>query len=513
MNKTIKSDGYIWDEILSGWKEMGRGVDCLLSGAKELEKAAELIRGHSDVNKLYLKSNTYNLNRLDNKVEAFKNHAKNIHRDLVYEIDRPFYKDMMMCVSDAYRINPRDFTLSKTQGDWKVDSIVLTDLLASTIEDIELRDDFLDMIENLDEDVPSESIQEYILESINEFYDYNYSEYMLNKDAGVIEAYKAARAVYIEYYEGLYPENAMNMDSLMMGLTNEASGKYQEDVENLKFMAYNAEEPYKTLFFEYLREMEIVDNNYTYVDPDDGNTYSSQFWSPGGNDLTLNFDPAYNNGISDPRGAYTTFFHEVGHGVDDLSLPEASQFLWMKQKDEKMVLEYRNENNQSLNDLMIEDVRERLTMEIKAVAELNSLVLSENQVDVLLDNMMVYNSPSEITDKTGAKDKILSFINDEVIDKMNNDLAGARIGGISDAYGGITNKTIEGTYAHGDDYWFNTDGSVRTYASTELYAHNFAYNMTGSTEQQEYMAKYFPRANALMEQMANELSMEIEEGK
>ncbi|HHX12650.1 MAG TPA: hypothetical protein GX731_07485, partial [Clostridiales bacterium] len=416
MNKNIESDKYIWDEFTSSWKGASRALGSWELAAKELRKASDLLRRHNDVNNIYVGNIVSSISKLKGDVDDFIYLTKNIHAELEYEVDRPFYKNIMECVSDAYGINPGKFSLDKTRADGSVECIVLTELLAATICDVDLRESFNKMVDELEEDVPSDTIKGMIIESIGEYYGDEYDEFMtanvppvdpskvtakeLALNLAKAKEYQASRKIFIEYYEMLNPEKSRKLDRLLKNMSKDKNPRYQGDIANLKYIAYMAEEPYQTLFFESLDDMKIKDYDYTYTDKD-GKVQSSQFWSPLGNTLTLNFDHAHKYGLVDPRGPYTVFFHETGHGVDDLSRPEAKRFLWKTWEDKHLVEEYRNENNQTLNDVMIEDVRAHLTVEIEHAAKAKGVSLKGNQVAKILDNMMAVNSSAEIQNSNG----------------------------------------------------------------------------------------------------------------
>ena len=114
MNKNIESNKYIWDEFTSSWKGASRAIGSWELAAKELKKASDLLRSHNDVNNIYVGNIVSSISKLKGDVDDFIYLTKNIHAELDYEVDRPFYKNIMECVSDAYRINPGKFTLDKT---------------------------------------------------------------------------------------------------------------------------------------------------------------------------------------------------------------------------------------------------------------------------------------------------------------------------------------------------------------------------------------------------------------
>jgi len=348
-----------------------------------------------------------------------------------------------------------------------------------------------------------------------------YEKYMTSTVPEEQEAYKKWRDLYIKRFEQENPQYAKKLDELFKDMANDPDVKYLEDINNIKCIAYQAEEPYQTLFFEYLDDMHIADYNYTEPKKDksgsivigkDGNPElrAKQFWSSSSNQLTLNFDENFDHGLTDPRGPYTVFFHEVGHGIDDLSRSEEKNFLWFKTgNDEFLRYEYKNAKGQTLNDVMIEDVRNKLTEEVNLSAVTYRIDLTESERAKIVDNMMAVNSPQKILDSDGQVNKPLTDVYDDVKDYMDKRLHGAQIGGISDSYGGVTNHAIEGNYKHGEYYWYDKAGDLKRTASTEFFAHNFAYNMTDSEAQNLLVEEFFPIADEFMNNMVSDVEKEI----
>ena len=108
----------------------------------------------------------------------------------------------------------------------------------------------------------------------------------------------------ISKFEKEHPEYAKKLDELL------ASGKHnkltEDDIRKIKYLAYTAEEPYRSIYLRLLGKYRIGE----------GNLKKGAYYQPGEHTINFTYRNCFEN---DPRGEYTTFFHESGHAVDDLA--------------------------------------------------------------------------------------------------------------------------------------------------------------------------------------------------
>ena len=88
-------------------------------------------------------------------------------------------------------------------------------------------------------------------------------------------------------------------------------GSHIDDVINIKFISYKAAEPYKTILFHYLPKISIATYNETGTQ-----RYTPEILFIFGRSISISLDST--KASKDPRGAYYTFFHELGHAMDDM---------------------------------------------------------------------------------------------------------------------------------------------------------------------------------------------------
>lgn len=108
----------------------------------------------------------------------------------------------------------------------------------------------------------------------------------------------------INRFEKEHPEYAEKFDNLIA--SDKKKMLTEDDIRRIKYLAYTAEEPYRTIYLETLERYTIGDSNMA-----EGAYYRSWY-----HDINFTYDECFGK---DPRGPYTTFFHESGHGIDDLA--------------------------------------------------------------------------------------------------------------------------------------------------------------------------------------------------
>lgn len=267
--------------------------------------------------------------------------------------------------------------------------------------------------------------------------------------------------IYIQLYETYNAELKKKLDNLLHTLS-------EEQIREIKFILYTAEEPYKSI---YLNELE----SYTI-----GNTSGEDtgYFTTGNN--TINVDmPAEE---SNPRGPYTTFFHESGHAID-YNYENDGSFYSMT---------YRNEEGLSLQDVIYEDVRNDISATIanyttdkESQERLLAYIMGAGQVDI--------NTLSKTEKK--LLENIQNYYSNEMYGAMNE--------ACSDVYGGVTNNIVHGSYGHwSDTYWYDSDGNATYKQSRELWAEYYSYCMTGNEEAMENLREHFPNASKFLDEMA-----------
>lgn len=270
---------------------------------------------------------------------------------------------------------------------------------------------------------------------------------------------------FIRIYEIYNVETKKKLDNLLSKLT-------EEQIREVKYILYTADEPYRSI---YLNELE----SYTI-----GNVSGSDtgFFRPFDNTINVDMIAEPTN----PRGPYTTFFHESGHALDYNFYNDGNFYS----------LTYRNSEGQSLMDVIYEDVRNdvrktiaRYTKDKNTQEDLLNYIMGAGSIDV--------NTLSE------KEKQLLQYIQAY----YKKDMYGAQNESCSDVYGGVTNNIISGQYGHwSDTYWYDSKGNPTGSQAKELWAEYYSYCMTGNEEALENLREHFPNAAKFLDEMAESMA-------
>lgn len=302
----------------------------------------------------------------------------------------------------------------------------------------------------------------------------------------LVDASSEEKDKFIKEFEKENPKLARIFDEFLSGGKNNTLT--ENDIRNMKYLAYNADEPFRTIFLNSLSKFSIGN-----CDMDEGAFYRQFFHT-----VNFTYDDSLNKDSfgNDPRGPYTTFFHECGHAIDDLS--DVSK--WWGSDTEKFTAH---------SDVIGRDVTLREAIEYDVYYNTNnphSMTSLANEIKA-----------SGVPGSNGNVENVIAALQSGVTSKLvtNEDLklynavlhqhqrttgSSAQYESVSDVYGGMSNNALRTNYGHSAEYW--TD---KTMAAKELWAEYFAYNMSGSMENLEHLLEYFPEAAKVMEQYANTL--------
>lgn len=293
----------------------------------------------------------------------------------------------------------------------------------------------------------------------------------------------------IDQFESEHPEDARELDRILSsGKNNKLT---EEDILRIKYLAYTAEEPYRSIYLRYLDKYEIGD----------GNMKEGAYYSPA--DQTINF--TYKECFKqDPRGEYTTFFHESGHGVDDLAdlalqsgsdtdafrayNPAMNREVTIREAIEYDV--YYNKNNPHSVASLAQDIifrggsgsKGNIDNVIRAFQKGSSSGLSK-------EDLKLYNA---------VRNAHLTETRQSPSEQME---------AVSDVYGGASKNSLRTIgkrrygYTHKDKYWNNQNKTNR-----ELWAEYFSYHMAGDTEALKNLREYFPEASRMLDEYAQSLA-------
>ena len=446
------SDSEQWSNLGSIW-----------SNTDMIHKINEISGVIDNVNTLLRKSSLvsvpqisiYDKNNLAAKCEDLAHYCRNIHAKVENQIDDPFCYGLSKAADQAYMINPRELTIGSASGGTAT-VVSLIDMFAPIAAiDKDLKAAFDEGVNKIDNQVPREDLQQAIIDSIAR-------KYVGEDVSGIVDGDKR---LLIKYYEMLYPDDAKKMNKFLDPVIKD--GSHFDDIMNIKFISYKAAEPYKTILFHYLPKISIATYNETGTQ-----RYTPEILFIFGRSISISLDPT--KALKDPPGPYYTFFHELGHSMDDMMKLDG----------------VFNRANSGLQDIARNDVRNKIDELLKQEG------VSGNNYDVIFESIL-NNNTSKLTNAQLTKyQNVITEYEKQL--NMIGSISSAQYSDITDVYGGYTNNALRSGWGHKDSYWKGTA------QSSELFAGYFAANMTGySTHMDGFNVFFSGSTEFLNDEMAN----------
>ena len=246
----------------------------------------------------------------------------------------------------------------------------------------------------------------------------------------------------------------------------------KEQIRDIKYILYSSDEHGRTL---YLSELE----SYTI-----GNTKGNKtgFFTTKNNTINVDMTKEKDN----PRGAYTTFFHESGHAIDYNHIDDGKFYS----------ITYRNEDGESLQELIYKDVRNDVEKTV-------SLYTSDEEMQRNITDHIMDAGKGDVPELSKTEKKLL----ENVQMYYNKDLKGTSNEAGSDIYGGVTNNIIHGSYGHwSESYWYDKNGNATYAQSRELWAEYYSYSITKNEEAMENLKEHFPNAGEMLDEIAGDMA-------
>ena len=326
---------------------------------------------------------------------------------------------------------------------------------------------------------------------------------MSDSNKSKIRQYVALYEKLKEYENEKEEINNFFENSSKDGITN-------NDILYIKYIAYKSKGDVHKVFFSNISKCRVVSwkNSgtafYRGVDNSDG------AWG-------VYLDINGSDGIYDKDGSYTTFFHEIGHCIDDVMFQFNDEYDLNGKKVSSITLTNIIQANSNVNfySALYSDTEQYfIRMVDLANSSLGWFKLNDESkrqvVEALLDGRKKWTTlnPYEKAVYDGVKSGL------ELTNTFRN-LS------VSDLVGGVTNNTVAGqslsipsliatgSSGHGrnewllrDDYWYN--GNMPTERlGKEFFAEYMSYSMTGQNSKITDMKKVFPTACNMLEKAWN----------
>ncbi|MBQ9935211.1 MAG: hypothetical protein IJO70_05115, partial [Lachnospiraceae bacterium] len=313
----------------------------------------------------------------------------------------------------------------------------------------------------------------YMLGLISEEAANKYINALVSSKDNVCDLSDEEKQQIITLYELYHKEHQENIDDFLAPIQWKG---YTQEAIDIKVISYTAPEPYRTLFLDKVKYIEIIETEHI----------GTEYYKSDGHCLYLN--------VSSWEGDYTTLFHECGHAVDDLLIDngELSTTYSKDGVDLKSVLEtdVRNVVTASVDEKMAE----------QGIPEADR---EKMRTDIVEGIMNCCDRDYDEPVFTGDTGKVYQLVIDDV---KNGNTATS-----SDMYSGFTGKLLETDAGHPalsknkegyyiSSYWtegeynektkeytpkYSEDGTI-VYSKmipVEFFAENFAAQMTRDPEE------------------------------
>lgn len=304
----------------------------------------------------------------------------------------------------------------------------------------------------------------------------------------------------VEAYELIHPEIKKKME-MFLG-TGEPNKLTKDDMTSIKYIAYTAPEPYRTVYLECVGIYEIG-----YISEQKLSSKEANAWfNPSENKIYMENIETYLS--KNKRGDYTTFFHESGHAIDYNLCIDENNFFTVEYSTNKScfqeIMDTTNTDKATLHKAIYCDVYNDIEKKIsKEVMKLTEEQKECVDVQKICGSFIYGSEKIKLTKEERA-------VRLKVIDEYDNNLSCEKYEAISDLYGGITNFVLYSSEGYGHRgtndtgkyiYWYENDGASTMATSKEFFAIYFSQQMVGDLQAIKATKEYFPNASELMEQI------------
>lgn len=251
----------------------------------------------------------------------------------------------------------------------------------------------------------------------------------------------------------------------------------ERDTIEIKYIAYSAEEPCRSLWIRYLDRYEIKSVDYT----------GTANFTSASNGIYINVDSVR----VDPRGAYETFFHECGHAVDYYAGIDAGYDSFFSDY-------YVNETGETLRHLNRQDVTNHISSALERLVD-GIDVEDESMKASIRENVLreVLKHDTDVSRLSDVETDIYYSLKEEYA----SNLKGPDNECPSDIYSGVTNFAIRGSYAHDETYWYKSDGTTIRGTNRECFAEYYGYAMISDETKTGIVQEYLPASYSHLDEM------------
>ncbi len=269
----------------------------------------------------------------------------------------------------------------------------------------------------------------------------------------------------ITLYELYHKEYQENIEDFLAPIQWKG---YTQEAIDIKVISYTAPEPYRTLFLDKVKYIEIIETEHR----------ATEYYKSDGHCLYLN--------VSSWEGDYTTLFHECGHAFDDLMVEGEGRLSTTYSKDDTYLINVLEADVRSVVTASVDE-----KMEEQGIPEADRGKMRTEIVEGII-NCCDRDYDKPVFDKRTS----------EVYEAVTEDVKSGNTGTSSDIYSAFTGKLLETDAGHralsknkDDSYWtegeynkktkeyipkYSEDGTIvyKDSVPKEFFAEHFAAQMT-----------------------------------
>ena len=295
---------------------------------------------------------------------------------------------------------------------------------------------------------------------------------------------------FIEEFEKNHPGYALAFDTLFE--TGKKYGWTEEDIRKIKYIVYDAPEPYRSIYLANLNNIAFNENPL----PED---YKAEYYS----DENIHLKRSAEYLLDDPR--FSTLFHESGHAIDD-----RTDKISVDGFDTNSYTKFNPKlgKDMTINQAIRYDVFDNkdnphsITSMGKEIIDQGGTGSNGNLKNVV----KAYKNGGY--EKLNAKDKALyNAIKNRYQEDTNDSSA---FNSVNDIYGGSTKNALTKNSSgerirtgHDDEYWNDTRKLSR-----ELWAEHYSDHITNNQLASSTTKEFLPTATEMCESYADNIKPE-----
>lgn len=317
------------------------------------------------------------------------------------------------------------------------------------------------------------------------------------------ERRKQEKQKFIDEFEKKNPDIKKQFDKFL-----NSGGEYNnltdDEKREIKYRAYTADEPARTIFLRNLEKLNIRTTDTNTDKRANDKEKGTAFYKPAAFRHDISFIRTNNDndsfgGNSNDKYDYATVYHESGHCIDDLADLNGWNYGFDTSNYKAKVKICGQEKEISVYDAIIYDVYYNKENQYSLINFYNNYNKNkETSFEDFKNSLMKGDSSwNEIYGETYR-----NFIYGDNIDKSGKN---GSLNGVSDIYGGATQNIGEGNTGHTNDYW-NTLEKQKVNLPAEAWAEYFEGSFIQDKTYLENMKKYLPTTCTILDSYADDLS-------